>query len=372
MSGLSGPGLEKLTTEVAGAVNDFELEVIVHVVTGDQLYEEYVGKGLPLKKTIRELLIQLDKDGSLARFLADILQRKPDRKDLVAIFAGLVPAAVKLDPGAGPALSLQRAGVDDESATAIAAAPGLQRNVRPHLNMIEVREWLDGLTNAERRVCRIEIGKNGAGTGFLVGPSTVMTNWHVVRKVLDPKSWQKISCRFDFLVLPDGSVQEGVRIVLGDKGVMAFSPASDAELTPSPDEPPPTGDQLDYALLHLAKPLGSQRGWVELPGDEIEMPAGSPLIIAQHPLAAPMKLALDTDSVIGRVGRGLRLRYHTNTESGSSGSPCFNMDWQLVALHHLGDPVEGPPVFNQGVPAELIRADIVEKKKLGACLGADP
>lgn len=37
------------------------------------------------------------------------------------------------------------------------------------------------------------------------------------------------------------------------------------------------------------------------------------------------------------------------------------MDWQLVALHHLGDPKEGLPVFNQGIPAELIRADIGAK-----------
>jgi hypothetical protein len=371
MTGLGGQGLERLTTEVVGAVNEFELEVIVHVVTGDQLYDEYVGKGTAFKKAIRELLIQLDKNGSLARFLAEILHRKPDRQDLVPVFAGLVPAAVKIDPGAGPALSLQRAGVRDDSVPRIAFAPGLQRNVRPHLAMIEVREWLEGLANAEKRICRVEIGKNGAGTGFLVGPSTVMTNWHVIRKVLEPDSWTRISCRFDYLMLPDGSVQEGVRIPLGDKGILASSPASDAELTASPDEPPPAADQLDYALLRLAEPVGNQRGWVEIPETTIELPAGSPLIIAQHPLAAPMKLALDTDSIIGLVGNGLRLRYHTNTEPGSSGSPCFNMDWRLVALHHLGDPVEGPPVFNQGVPAGLIRADI-EKKGLGACLAADP
>jgi hypothetical protein len=370
MNGLNGSGIEKLTTAVAGAVNDFELEVIVHVVTGDQLYDEYVGRGLPFKKAIRELLIQLEKDGSLARFLADILRRKPDRADLVPIFMGLVPAASSLDPGAGPALSLQHAGIDDASATAIAAAPGLQRNIRPNLNMIEVREWLEGLAQVEKRVCRIEIGKNGAGTGFLVGPSAVMTNWHVVRQVLQPETWAKISCRFDYLMLPDGSVQEGIRIPLGAKGVMAFSPASDAELTPMPDEPPPTPHQLDYALLHLAQPLGDQRGWMTFPEAAIELPAGSPLIIAQHPLAAPMKLALDTNSIIGLVGNGLRLRYHTNTESGSSGSPCFNMDWQLVALHHLGDPVAGPPVFNQGVPAELIRADI-EAKGLGMFLATN-
>ena len=29
-----------------------------------------------------------------------------------------------------------------------------------------------------------------------------------------------------------------------------------------------------------------------------------------------------------------RLRYQTNTEDGSSGSPVFNREWRVVALHH--------------------------------------
>ena len=52
------------------------------------------------------------------------------------------------------------------------------------------------------------------------------------------------------------------------------------------------------------------------------------------------------------------MRYRTNTDHGSSGAPCLAMDWSLVALHHLGDPAQGPPVFNQGVPIGLIRDSI--------------
>lgn len=101
-------------------------------------------------------------------------------------------------------------------------------------------------------MCRIEIGRNGIGTGFLVGPSAVMTNWHVIRKLIAANDWSKVGCRFDFLALQDDSVQDGQRIPLGDKGVMAFSPASGAELTSTPDTPPPSTAELDYVLLHLA------------------------------------------------------------------------------------------------------------------------
>jgi V8-like Glu-specific endopeptidase len=45
--------------------------------------------------------------------------------------------------------------------------------------------------------------------------------------------------------------------------------------------------------------------------------------------------------------------YKTNTDGGSSGSPCFDQDWNLVALHHSGDPnyALGP---NEGIPIDAI------------------
>ena len=81
-----------------------------------------------------------------------------------------------------------------------------------------------------------------------------------------------------------------------------------------------------------------------------------PLLIAQHPDGSPLKLALDTEGVTSVNANGTRVRYATNTEGGSSGSPCFNIDWKLVALHHLGDPARDrqKPKFNQGVPIGII------------------
>ena len=72
-----------------------------------------------------------------------------------------------------------------------------------------------------------------------------------------------------------------------------------------------------------------------------------------------MKLALDTQAVIGLNGNGTRIRYRTNTDPGSSGSPVFTMDWDIVALHHYGDPNWRNALFNQGVPIELIRHRII-------------
>jgi hypothetical protein len=61
---------------------------------------------------------------------------------------------------------------------------------------------------------------------------------------------------------------------------------------------------------------------------------------------------------------GTRVRYRTNTVRGSSGSPCFTPVFDVVALHHTGDPnfaAGHAPGYNQGVPMHLIAAHLKER-----------
>jgi len=51
---------------------------------------------------------------------------------------------------------------------------------------------------------------------------------------------------------------------------------------------------------------------------------------------------------------GTRMRYDANSKNGSSGSPCFNADLQLVALHHAHDLAE-PPKWNEAIPFAVIQ-----------------
>ena len=75
-------------------------------------------------------------------------------------------------------------------------------------------------------------------------------------------------------------------------------------------------------------------------------------------------MAIDTEAVVGLVWDGLRLRYRNNTEPGSSGSPVFNFDWQLVALHHAGAAGVEPVAYNQGIPIAPIKAWLAKENKL--------
>ena len=236
----------------------------------------------------------------------------------------------------------------------------------------------------ERQVCRVELDGNAAGTGFLVGPDSVITNYHVVGAVLKgttPAS--AVTCRFDYKVLSNGARQEGVVVKLhATDWNVDFSPPSAAEKTQIPDVPPPTLEELDYALIRLERRLGEgpsapkggeggpSRGWLVLPSETPVFLPKAPLMIAQHPDGKPLKLAIDTESVIGVNANRTRVRYATNTEAGSSGSPVFDLDWNLVALHHLGDPAyDHPAAYNQGVPIDKIRTRLTKTGARRCCPG---
>jgi hypothetical protein len=210
------------------------------------------------------------------------------------------------------------------------------------------------------------------GTGFLVGPDAVLTNYHVMESVLANGSASSVLCRFDYKVLSDGSRDPGVEVKLhATDWKLDYSPFTQSEKAGEPDKILPTKDELDYALVRLARPVGQEpgnprapagapaRGWVNIPAaDPNPNPAfdpHAPLLIAQHPDGSPLKLAVDTDSIIALNSNSTRVRYATNTEAGASGSPCFDLEWQLIALHHYGDPAYGQPRYNQGIPIGKIR-----------------
>jgi hypothetical protein len=375
MGTLSGEDIKKFAKLLDGTLSLYDLEAYVYASTGDQLYSAYVAKDQPKRPMIQALLIALEDLGTTSDFLAYVYVNRPGRLDVRAEIAKHFPDAIairerKVD------LSAQTAGTPQADSSTNAIAPGLQRNVRPYLAKLDVRIWQDRLVQIERRVCRVELEGNALGTGFLVGPDTVLTNWHVFEIAKNAGKIAQLGCRFDYVRLPNGQTDPGQLILLDAAGSLDGSPYTAGEKAGNPDSPPPpTMDELDYALLRLASRVGEQqveggpRGWIALPNSVLPLPADAPILIVQHPEGTPMKLALDTQAVVGPNGNGTRIRYRTNTDPGSSGSPVFTMDWDIVALHHCGDPKWQKPLFNQGVPIELIRRRII-KNGLEGALGA--
>jgi Trypsin-like peptidase domain len=61
---------------------------------------------------------------------------------------------------------------------------------------------------------------------------------------------------------------------------------------------------------------------------------GESVVIIQHPRGREKEIVLFNNR-IRKISKSL-LYYDADTDCGSSGSPVFNTDWQLVALHHAG------------------------------------
>lgn len=268
----------------------------------------------------------------------------------------------------------------------LSKAGGLERIVRKTNSFIDVNEWREKLGTIEAQVCRIEITKRNNfqsfGTGFLIAPNVVITNYHVIEPVISGKATpNNVILRFDYKKLPKGKViNPGTEYRLvedEDDWLIDQSPCADNAL--------PTLDELDYALLRvdgvpgeesIAKnrvPDAPKRGWISLPEEPYhQFLPDTPLLIVQHPKAQPLKLAFETDAIIDINEKGTEVKYKTNTEGGSSGSPCFDIKWNLVALHHSGDPSYNP-AYNAGSPFSAIcrrleQQGLLEKLRKGEAI----
>lgn len=276
----------------------------------------------------------------------------------------LVKAARQENPG-NPKLKAVEP-LTDLTAAAPPAGRKLEDIVRADGGFQDVIPWIERLDKLRTQICRIECPVNSAvGTGWLVANDLVLTNWHVVRRVLaGEKKPGDVVCRFDYAT-SSTSTNKGVECGLAAKWCEDYSEASNVETGKGPEEA--TNDQLDYALLRLAQPIGTTtganaaggpRGFVATKRGTAAPAANDVVFVLQHPKGDPLKMAIGTSR--GANANTTRVLHDANTESGSSGSPCFNAKLELVALHHAGDllydGVIGAPAQNQAVPLEPILA----------------
>jgi len=318
--------------------------------------------------------------------------------ELVQAMAKARPRQAKMQEiykkyGMAIAVYMENAGAQVPNSPTDGADSGLEKIVKPHLTFAEFGIWRDRMTQVEGRVCLITIKGNAQGTGFLVAPDAVLTNYHVMEPLLKgTRTVADFECVFDFKVLPSQTrTSTPIGLHATDWNIDS-SPFSKPEGEGKPDQADPTPDELDYALIRLAEPFGAKpwamnpnpdggapaRGWVRVPDAAPVFKSPMGVLIAQHPAGWPLKLAIDTDAINQATnhwlnGNGTRVRYATNTLGGSSGSPVFDLEWNLIALHHYGDPAafNHPAKYNQGVPIGQIR-DRLRRAGKEAALGGNP
>jgi len=233
------------------------------------------------------------------------------------------------------------------------ARPGAESLVGTTVDLQGASFLTEG-ARVRRAVAFVEVNdprKSKVGTGFLVSPRLFMTNCHVVG---DPLAAKGTQITFDREMDEDGAPSPTTSYLL-DPGTFAlFSPE----------------DQLDYALVAVGRRNSGTSGIDELgycilsdSGDKHVI--GMNVNIVQHPSGLPKMIAVRNNPLTYRTKR--TLLYETDTETGSSGSPVFNDDWDLIALHHWGEPFlerkddQGrsiPSNVNEGVRISAIYRDL--------------
>jgi endonuclease G len=167
------------------------------------------------------------------------------------------------------------------------------------------------------------------GTGWLIGPKLLITNHHVI----NARDQGEAPATPDDLQLQAASAS--AQFGFDAKGLQGASVAA-ASLSAS-------DKQLDFAILELEADPGIAP--LRLAAKPVVLKAGEypPLNIIQHPLGGPKMIAIRNNLATGSTDTDLR--YFTDTDYGSSGSPVFDDTWAVVALHRAASAARQPVNF---------------------------
>lgn len=195
-------------------------------------------------------------------------------------------------------------------------------------DFLPARFLTDG-SNRSEAVCRITIrlpNGTGFGTGFLIADNVLMTNNHVLE---DEATAARSVAEFGF--------QTGTNSIM---------------VPIEPDRLFITHEDLDFTIVGCDSSALDGVELIPLLRNPATVTRNEPVNIIQHPDGRPKEVAL-TNNLVTRV-RDTVIRYETDTEPGSSGSPVFNNSWELTALHHAGISLSGGRAENEGIRISAI------------------
>jgi V8-like Glu-specific endopeptidase len=156
----------------------------------------------------------------------------------------------------------------------------------------------------------------GYGTGFVVGDDLLMTNNHVLDSA-DRAMGSTFT--FDYQLDVAGKLQD----------TTVVSAQADGLFHTNPD--------LDYTVVQLAEVPDSAKPLRLRP---VRVKRDDRVAIIQHPGGHVKKISMQNNFVAYADDRVVQ--YTTSTMPGSSGSPVFDEEFEVVAIHHSGGMLAEP------------------------------
>ncbi|XXX73967.1 trypsin-like peptidase domain-containing protein [Sorangium sp. So ce134] len=211
--------------------------------------------------------------------------------------------------------------------------PTLEKILGTQSSLVPVSYLEVGIRRAQA-VARIQVSDGSLGTGFLMAGDLLVTNHHVLG---DRDAAADASAQFNYQKTVEGRDAEPEEL--------CFDP--DAFFVTSSDD--------DCTIVKVAGEPSARWGTIALQSARVEL--GERVNIIQHPGGDQKQLSFFHNLVV-YVGEG-RVQYLTDTLPGSSGSPVFNKNWELVALHHSGGWLLEPGTKDRFFRNEGIHVDRV-------------
>ena len=192
-------------------------------------------------------------------------------------------------------------------------------------NQLQAVNFLSHGARAAAAVGRISLSQNGReipqGTGSLISPRLLLTNNHV---------------------LPDVETARDALIEFGAEASIDNIPLVPSRFRLDPSGFFVTDVHLDFTIV-LVRPSDDGRtpadatgGWNPLIVQQGKIVVGESMNIVGHPMGRLKEISIRDNRLELQFDEFLH--YITDTESGNSGSPVFNDQWEVVALHHSGVP----------------------------------
>lgn len=196
----------------------------------------------------------------------------------------------------------------------------------------------------------MDLGERGNASGFLIGDDLLLTNHHV---------------------LEDEAQALQAKVQFNYQQTMTGLAATYEEYELDPDTLFKTSANDDWTAVKVKPKQGELAGkkWAVLRMTEQDPKVDDFTIIIQHPSGGPKQIALYHNVIVFVDPAKRVLQYLTDTEPGSSGSPVFDTNWNLIALHHSGgwlrEPGNDPKqkfYRNEGIHIHTVMAGLKSEK----------
>lgn len=168
--------------------------------------------------------------------------------------------------------------------------------------------------------CRVLVDGHDAGSGCLIGPSLVLTAWHVIVAGA-PEVPHKVEIR-----LADNSKQDVVspprfESRCGDDELRDRAPRRDEDVA----------GRNDVAVLLMRRPAATHLGHVRLPAAATEPESSGALVLVHFPGGQDRGLGFGKARRIPQLTA--RWGHTITTLGGSSGGACFDRTFELAGVH---------------------------------------